>query len=81
MHKGASSQRRLLPVDVSNNGASVMVTVGKSNAPPPYRIENRQGLLMLLCRLTGVCLVSSHHWACQLILTMSLMPCQADRCG
>ena len=41
MHKAGSSQRRLLPVDVSNNGSSVMVSVGKANAPPPYRIENR----------------------------------------
>ena len=41
VHKAGSSQCRLLPVDVSNNGAAVLVTVGKANAPPPYRIENR----------------------------------------
>ena len=41
VHRSNSHQRRLLPVDVSNNGSSVMITVGKSNAPPPYRIENR----------------------------------------
>ena len=44
VHRAGSSQCRLLPVDISNNGAAVLVTVGKANAPPPYRIENRCGL-------------------------------------
>ena len=43
VHRAGSSQCRLLPVDISNNGAAVLVTVGKANAPPPYRIENRWG--------------------------------------
>ena len=41
VHRAGSAQCRLLPVDISNNGAAVLVTIGKPNAPPPYRIENR----------------------------------------
>ena len=43
VHRAGSSQCRLLPVDISNNGAAVLVTVGKATAPPPYWIENRWG--------------------------------------
>ncbi|KAK9809768.1 hypothetical protein WJX73_004442 [Symbiochloris irregularis] len=40
-------QHRILPIDVSNNGASIVVAVGKATLAPPYRVENRcEGLVL-----------------------------------
>ncbi|KAK3275586.1 hypothetical protein CYMTET_16293 [Cymbomonas tetramitiformis] len=41
---GPSRQRAtylIMPVDVSLSGASVVVTLGPADSPPPYRIENQ----------------------------------------
>ena len=37
----ATNQHCILPVEVSLNGTSFLVTVGKEAEQPPYRIENR----------------------------------------
>ena len=42
----ATKQHCILPVDVSLNGASFLITVGKEAEQPPYRIENRQALIL-----------------------------------
>jgi len=34
-------RHRILPVDISLNSGSLLVTVGKDAQQPPYRIENR----------------------------------------
>ena len=38
---------RILPVEISLNGGSFLVTIGRSAQQPPYRIENRSVLLQL----------------------------------
>lgn len=59
----------ILPVDIALNGASNLITVGKGNLAPPYRIENRhvhnfcpEALLQMLhgaeCRFLRTVL----HW-------------------
>ena len=37
-------RHRILPVDISLNSGSLLVTVGKDAQQPPYRIENRSAL-------------------------------------
>ena len=46
---------RILPVEISLNGGSFLVTIGKSAQQPPYRIENRSALLQSsgLCNISG----------------------------
>lgn len=44
VYNPVSKQHRILPVEVSLNGASFLVTVGKEAEQPPYRIDNRQAL-------------------------------------
>ena len=41
VYNPATNQHCILPVDVSLNGASFLITVGKEAEQPPYRIENR----------------------------------------
>ena len=38
---------RILPVEISLNGGSFLVTIGRSAQQPPYRIENRSALLQV----------------------------------
>ncbi|KAK9808775.1 hypothetical protein WJX72_003363 [[Myrmecia] bisecta] len=41
VYSSSLKKHRIIPVDVSLNGASYLVTVGKEAVHPPYRIENR----------------------------------------
>lgn len=41
VYNPSTKQHLILPVEVSLNGASFLVTVGKEAEQPPYRIENR----------------------------------------
>ena len=56
---------RILPVEISLNGGSFLVTIGKSAQQPPYRIENRSALLQSsgLCNTPGnVTHTADHSW-------------------
>ena len=41
VHNPSRKQHRILPVDISLNTASYLITVGKATLAPPYRVENR----------------------------------------
>jgi len=46
VYNPSSRQHCILPVEVSLNGASFLITVGNEAEQPPYRIENRYARLM-----------------------------------
>ena len=63
---------RILPVEISLNGGSYLVTIGRSAQQPPYRIENRSALL----QVCGLCNISSNVTPyCRPQLALAGWPC------